>query len=202
MRTFAFLAAVLFLCLGFACQSRGQCRIVNGQMQCSPQSSQSLQGFQGYQSFAPQSYYSQQQQTATVDSRFAASFRGSDGKLYALYTDGFYREQPEAAATKVASANDPHPCGCGCDLTGQCVCRSCNAGTGFPEAKKKVSSAAPVATSVPASIDPSELREVAPDPEMAQFQDKAGNLYYLNREAVKNSKTLMPVGKWVWQASK
>lgn len=198
MKTLLWLLAAITLAAIWSVPARGQCRIgANGQMQCSPSSGAS------YSYSAPQ----------------AQSFTASDGTVYELQPQygrlGWYRghawvatgsTQVVTAATPVPKTTDPHPCACGCDLTGQCVCRSCNAGTGFPEAKKvtapSFSATSPVAaTPKGTAIDPKELREVAPDPEMAWYQDRTGSMFYLNREAVKNSKMLIASGKWIWQAN-
>jgi hypothetical protein len=38
-------------------------------------------------------------------------------------------------------ANGPHPCTCGCEETGMCVCQNCNIGCGFSAAKTPATAA-------------------------------------------------------------
>ena len=56
---------------------------------------------------------------------------------------------------------------------------------------------AKVAKSLPASVDPKALREVTIPQGYSLYQDKSGNLYVLDREAVKLATSLTPAYSWL-----
>lgn len=103
----------------------------------------------------------------------ANEFTSSDGKTYQLYNDGYYREKVAACVSTT-----------GCDTCPACV------------AAKKTASNCPACDSL---ISTKGLREVTAPEGYSFFQDSAGTIYCLNKEAVKNSISLAASGKWIYQ---
>ena len=183
MRLFAFLAAVLVFCIIFTAPSRGQQCGPNG---CGPQS------FQGY------NYGHSVQRNVPAAYSAVANDSGFNYQRVAVYgpLGGFrgYRWEPVEAApqatqvqTAIAAATvtkvSTSATGCLCGQA--CPC--------------------PVAANpLEASVKPSapKLREVTIPAGMGLYQNAAGDLFLLNREAVTASMDVIPASGWKWQAAK
>ena len=155
---------------------------VNAFGQCSSAGCSSASGGSGLGIFRGQMFYMAPQSGSCANGSCSANAAYEppqliDGVLHEKYTDGFWR--PASAAT-IAAVSAPKP--------GDCGCAACSLVT------KTVS--------LPSMINPKTLTEVKPDPDYALYQDSAGSLYYLRRDAVASAKGLVPAGKFVWTSTK
>lgn len=117
-------------------------------------------------------------------------YTGPDGRIYEKYTDGTWRARMTTATAIAARCQGQFCQGANnCDASGRCSpCGNCGS-------KGSVASNCPECAAL---IDTKKLTEVKPDAKMGLFQDDAGNLYYLPRDAVASSTSVLPAGKWVW----
>ncbi len=135
-RFIATIAAVICFCASTATAqncANGQCGIAIS----SPAKEITADGkrlvFSGKFSAAgnPQYYYADDQGDGKFQGKFGKIVNGSviaDAPSAAAKVGGIVKDNP---------ASEPHPCLCGCDVSGVCKCPSCNAGCGFPTAKKE-----------------------------------------------------------------